>query len=382
MKILHVGPSLIELPAKKGGAVERRMVALATAQSRMLKDPVVLFGAQLAGPEHECTENVVFVRRGGGSGWLRRGRFLVGLGRHIWKSKPDIIIVHNSIEIPLFLRLIGFGGIISLIRDNHLPPGSSVPMISKLSYLVCYVSIRCADIRYFVSTYCQAVNSTYWRLPAHGSSVLYNGVDLQWFRFEAVARDQIRKRLGFHQSDIVVGYVGRVCLQKGTDVLVESFRRVRTVHTDVKLLVVGPCGQFENEGSNVLVDSICDSGGLYLGPVDEGELPGIFSAIDIFVMPTVELEMFGMAAVEAAACGCFIVASNHGGLPEALEGTGSMLFFPGDVTELSQTITDAANGIRARDGRRPAGSTIVDCLARFSWPRLAMQTLEDCRRML
>jgi glycosyltransferase involved in cell wall biosynthesis len=68
--------------------------------------------------------------------------------------------------------------------------------------------------------------------------------------------------------------------------------------------------------------------------------------------------MFGMAAVEAQACGTPVVASDHGGLPETVPSDRGGIRFPvGDadalaaaiLTQLDQLETDASLPARARE---------------------------------
>src|SRR5207249_7257674 len=67
-------------------------------------------------------------------------------------------------------------------------------------------------------------------------------------------------------------------------------------------------------------------------------LAGVYNMADVFVMPTRALEMFGMAAVEAQACGKPVVASDHGGLRETVPEQCGGRFPPGDVIGLVQKI--------------------------------------------
>ena len=67
-----------------------------------------------------------------------------------------------------------------------------------------------------------------------------------------------------------------------------------------------------------LTRRISEVGGIYLGPVQEKDLAATYNLCDVFVMPTRSIEMFGMAALEAQACGKPVVCSQHGGLPEVI----------------------------------------------------------------
>ena len=64
----------------------------------------------------------------------------------------------------------------------------------------------------------------------------------------------------------------------------------------------------------------------------------VFNACDVFVMPTVRDEMFGMAALEAQACGKPVIASHLGGLVEAVSAYGGLFFEPGNRLALGDAL--------------------------------------------
>lgn len=60
---------------------------------------------------------------------------------------------------------------------------------------------------------------------------------------------------------------------------------------------------------------------LHLGQLDAEEVQvAAYSAMDVFVVPS-KAEAFGLTAQEAMACGCRVVATKTGGLPEAVKGS-------------------------------------------------------------
>lgn len=63
------------------------------------------------------------------------------------------------------------------------------------------------------------------------------------------------------------------------------------------------------------------------------------AAADLLVLPTLHDEMFGMVLIEAGACGTPSVASDLGGIPEAM-GEGGRLVAPGDVRGLVSVIAE------------------------------------------
>jgi glycosyltransferase involved in cell wall biosynthesis len=102
--------------------------------------------------------------------------------------------------------------------------------------------------------------------------------------------------------------------------------------------------------------------------VSDERLPRLYNAADVFVMPTAELEMFGMAALEAEACGVPVVASDHGGLRETVPTECGSRFPPGDASALAEAVGDLLedNARRLKCGERARAHAL-----KFSWRRVA-----------
>ena len=167
--------------------------------------------------------------------------------------------------------------------------------------------------------------------------MLYNGVNTEQFRPDPIAAAVERNALAIDQR--VILYVGRVCQQKGTDVLLQAMALLRARRRDLRLVIAGPIGQFgmkdDPEGWS---ERIAQVGGLYLGAVEESRLSAIYNLADVFVMPTRLLEMFGMAAVEAQACGRPVIASDCGGLREVVPTNCGARFPVGAADRLAEEI--------------------------------------------
>jgi D-inositol-3-phosphate glycosyltransferase len=137
----------------------------------------------------------------------------------------------------------------------------------------------------------------------------------------------------------VVLYVGRVCEQKGSDVLLQAMALLNQRRQDLRLVVAGPIGQFGMKADpERWRERIEQVGGLYLGAIEESRLSAIYNLADVFVMPTRLLEMFGMAAVEAQACGKPVIASDSGGLQEVVPADCGARFPVGDAVRLAEEI--------------------------------------------
>jgi glycosyltransferase involved in cell wall biosynthesis len=111
---------------------------------------------------------------------------------------------------------------------------------------------------------------------------------------------------------------------------------------------------------------------LELGYVRDAELPSLYALADLFVFPSL-LEGFGLPPVEAMACGCPVVATTVGSLPEVV-GDAGLLVPPQDPQALAgaiRSLLDDDDLCRelGEQGRRRA----VDA---FDQARMVAHTLE------
>lgn len=100
---------------------------------------------------------------------------------------------------------------------------------------------------------------------------------------------------------------GAVCYRKGADLLIEAFRRIRTVRSDITLKIAGPMA----DASQLLKESAIN-GIEVTGPLSQNELSAEFSRADCFVLPS-RLDSFGMVVAEALACGTPVIVSEFVG---------------------------------------------------------------------
>src|SRR5205814_291131 len=88
--------------------------------------------------------------------------------------------------------------------------------------------LRAFDLLLLCSNYCLQESQDFWQLPEAKLRVLYNGVNTRQFKPDPIAATRERETLGLHRR--VVLYVGRVCRQKGSDVLLEAMKLLNQRH--------------------------------------------------------------------------------------------------------------------------------------------------------
>jgi phosphatidylinositol alpha-1,6-mannosyltransferase len=114
----------------------------------------------------------------------------------------------------------------------------------------------------------------------------------------------------------------------------------------------------------------------FVGEFDDAELPALYSAADVFVLPAREerernqIEGFGIVYCEAAAAALPVVAGASGGVADAVRaGETALLVPPTDVDAVTAALDTLLRDadLRARMGE--AGRRSVE--EYFNWPRAA-----------
>jgi glycosyltransferase involved in cell wall biosynthesis len=148
--------------------------------------------------------------------------------------------------------------------------------------------------------------------------------------------------------------VARLHTGKGLDTLAQAMTLVRRKEPGIAAVIVHGRSSAGSPVRATLEESV-RSGTLSLAPapVTFAELPALYRSADIYVQPS-RTEPFGMATLEAMACGIPVVASNTGGLADLVEdGTNGYLVPPGDPKALASALLrlTGAPDLRARMGR-------------------------------
>ena len=160
---------------------------------------------------------------------------------------------------------------------------------------------------------------------------IHNGVDLAVFYPKP---DEPRPAC-VRDATLVIGTACALRPEKRVDLLIEAFARVR--RPGIQLLITG---------SGVMLDSLerqRDALGLgdscWFEPQKSDIAPWL-RALDIYVLSS-ETESFPNALLEAMACGCAVVGSAVGGVPELIDdGRTGRLFAAGDVAALAQCLRE------------------------------------------
>jgi glycogen synthase len=133
-------------------------------------------------------------------------------------------------------------------------------------------------------------------------------------------------------------FVGRIVSDKGIDVLIDAMAKLRDRGRQPSLTVAGS-GPDENAIRDKVNELRLDHLVTFAGRVTDEKLNELLNAHRVMIVPTREGEGFGVVALEGIACGCVVVGSSCGGLPEAI-GPCGRIFTNGDPCALAEVLHD------------------------------------------
>jgi glycosyltransferase involved in cell wall biosynthesis len=216
--------------------------------------------------------------------------------------------------------------------------------------------------------------------PKPNVQTVYNGVDLARFAPERWAhrRALLRQRLGATESDVVFLFAGALTPQKGVIHVARAFAELCSRAPNVRLVVAGGRGlwrtpdaateaeyrAYEAEVRAILQPAVLAGKAHELGIAPPADVPGIYAASDVVVVPTVVEEAFGLVAAEALAAGKPVIASRVGGLPELITDANGLLVPPRDEGALHAAMAGLAADASLRDRLHARARESV---GRFTW---------------
>jgi glycosyltransferase involved in cell wall biosynthesis len=158
-------------------------------------------------------------------------------------------------------------------------------------------------------------------------AVVLNGVDTDRFSpANTVDRDQARLRLGLGNGPLAV-CVGRVCRQKGQELLLHAWRRILSLVPDATLALVGDGAHMTSQVEGIV----------RARPVEDPS--DWYAAANVVVCPS-RWEGMALVPLEAMARARSVVASDVGGAREALPSGAGALVASGDCAALAAAIVD------------------------------------------
>ncbi len=170
-----------------------------------------------------------------------------------------------------------------------------------------------------------------YRMSRDRIVMIPGGADTERFQ-PASDRGTVRQAFGLPERAPVLSTLRNLEARMGLDILIRAMATLRLSIPGV-LLLIGGEGSLRRPLESLAASLDLQDCVRFLGFVPEERLPLLYQAADVFVLPTRELEGFGLATVEALACGTPVLGTAVGATPEILRPLHPSLLFRGTTPE-------------------------------------------------
>ena len=287
---------------------------------------------------------------------------------HYWLSGLVAIeLARRSRRIPVVQMFHTLGVVKNALADD---PSEWVPQVrldaearvaSQADRIVAATPLERAELAW----YCGADDDRVRTIPC--------GVDVDLFSPGSAMAARVRLGL---DAQWVLLFVGRPAPIKGLEILLQALARLKADgfdRADLRLVIVGGDRDEGRDDERARLRAMADALGVgawvdFKGPQPQPALPEYYRAADLCLVPS-HHESFGMAALEAMACGAAVVASRVGGLATTIQdGVTGVLVPPRDEIALASAI---ASLLGDEPRRRTLGRLAARWAQSFAWPSVA-----------
>lgn len=186
--------------------------------------------------------------------------------------------------------------------------------------------LRRADRIIVLSAFSREQLLSYYPFAADKVVKIPGGVDLKRFR-PADDRGAVRRELGLPEGRPVLFTARRLVPRMGLSNLLEGFAQARSSYP--AWLVVAGRGRLEEELASRAKELGIADDVRFVGFVEDDDLVKYYQAADLFVLPSLAFEGFGMVTLEALACGTPALGTPIGATPEILNPLAQQLVLDG-----------------------------------------------------
>jgi glycogen synthase len=295
--------------------------------------------------------------------------------------KPDIIASHFAMYSAPGMDILKNRPMISHFHgpwsDESVQEGGGNAAAAAKSYVERYVYKRSQRVIVLSTAFADLVTARFGVDPDR-VRLVPGSVDTERFAIRT-SRCDSRAMLGLPLDRPILVTVRRLVNRMGLSSLVDAMRQVVAAVPDVLLCVAGQGllrrpleAQVERLGLARHIQ--------FLGFVLDRDLPHLYHAADINVVPTVALEGFGLVAAEAMATGTPSMVTAIGGLPEVVGELSSDMIFSGTTSgDIAEGLVSALKGAI----RLPTRAECRDYVGRkFNSRLMALRTAAVYRELM
>ena len=221
------------------------------------------------------------------------------------------------------------------------------------------------------------------RLDTNHVKFLPNGVDTNRF-FPSKVDDAFLQKYNIPVGSDIILTLARIIKRKAHDDVIKAIPDILTEFPKAHYVIAGPHRKkdsYLHYLKQLTKELSVENHVTFIDFIPEEDLKKIYSASKVYVMAsrtlheTGDSEGFGITFLEANACGCPVIGSYEGGIPDAVENEINGLLVPSDSpNDISKSIKKLFSNEDYRKNIAKMGMARVS--EKFTWEKLTIQMLD------
>lgn len=190
------------------------------------------------------------------------------------------------------------------------------------------------------------------------STVTPNGIELT--EINNSRNNALINKLKLSDVPKYILILGRINKIKGFDLLIPAYKEVLSRYNDLTLIIAGDDSvPYASNIKKVILDLNMSDRVIFTGEVKGNDKWSLYKNAYMFVLPSYS-ENFGMAIIEAMACGCPVIISDKVGISKEIKENNAGVIVQTNVNSIAEGITALLNDSELRNKITSNGKTMVE----------------------
>lgn len=203
------------------------------------------------------------------------------------------------------------------------------------------------------------------KFGAKNIKLIPNGVDMSMFK-STDDKETFKKNLNIEEKRIIIS-VSRLTPKNGIDYLIRAFPEILARFSDTRLILLGG-GKQEEEIKKLKRELGVQDKITLIDHVPHAEIKKYLSIADVFIRPSLD-EGFGIAFIEAMACGIPVIGTNVGGIPDIIKNNeNGIIIEPRNEKQIINSILNLLNNKDLAEKLSAKGHEYVK--KQFNWDNI------------
>lgn len=197
-----------------------------------------------------------------------------------------------------------------LSKNEKVKEKFMVPIMKKIELIYSKDNTQFIFLSNYMKNELLSINK---KLQSENCKIIHGGVNREIYKRQ-YTKEEARKILGIENNKFVIFTLRRLEYRMGIQNAIKAITKMSIEKKDNTLLLVGGKGNYGEKLKKIAMEKKVDC--IFAGFIPDDKINLYFCASDLFIVPSVDLEGFGLVNLESLSMGVPVLATPQGGMVE------------------------------------------------------------------